>query len=134
MGAIPGDAGRIVGSYLNASDQSEGFIDKHGTFTTISVPGALDTYVYGINNAGRIVGSYLNASDQIEGFLDSGGMFTILADPSSTFTYAIGRASSSPLARNALCAAYRSASTTSATKRAQRSSAAFFSGAYSARL
>lgn len=53
------------------------------TFTTIDVPGALSTFLSGINNAGQIVGS----SATVQGFTAS----SILAAPSPPSTFRVPR-------------------------------------------
>jgi len=66
------------------------------TFTTIDVPGAGVTGVYGINSVGDMVGYYGTDSNDPNkhGFLLSGGNFTYLDYPnaSATFAYAINDA------------------------------------------
>jgi len=66
------------------------------TFTTIDVPGAGVTGVYGINSAGDMVGYYGASSNDLNkhGFLLSGGTFTYLDYPGAdaTFAYAINDA------------------------------------------
>lgn len=60
------------------------------TFTTLDVPGATATRVWGINDAGQIVGDFSNATGT-HGFLDTGGVFTTLDVPGVTsFTRAAG--------------------------------------------
>ncbi|MHB1606200.1 MAG: hypothetical protein ACYCTV_07390 [Leptospirales bacterium] len=61
------DSGAIVGSYMNGSGVSNGFLDNSGVFTTIDVPGAAYTVARGISDSGAIVG-YSN----LGGFLDTG--------------------------------------------------------------
>src|SRR6266568_8925698 len=62
------------------------------TFTTIDVPGAGVTGVYGINSAGEMVGYYCSDSNDPNkhGFLLSGGNFTYLDYPSAYATFAYG--------------------------------------------
>jgi hypothetical protein len=72
--------GDIVGYYdwinqKTLTSGTSGFLDVNGVFTTINVPGATSTRLYGINNAGDIVGNYsspnspINSSDGLIGFL-----------------------------------------------------------------
>jgi hypothetical protein len=68
------------------------------TFSTISVPGAVATAAYGVNDSGQIVGAYTNtpyqggedypfewASDT-QGFLDTNGHFQTIDVPKATWT------------------------------------------------
>ncbi len=62
------------------------------TFTTIDVPGAGVTGIYGINSAGDMVGYYgTNSNDPNKhGFLFSGGSFAYLDYPNAYATFAYG--------------------------------------------
>ena len=71
----------------------DGFLDVHGTFTTIAVPGATSTdstTLHGINNAGQIVGTFQDSTGRLHGFLDAGGTFSIIDMPGATYTKAFG--------------------------------------------
>jgi len=59
------------------------------TFTTIDVPGAVATDVYGINTAGEIVGGYTDGSTD-HGFLYSNGSFTFFDYPGQYKTFPFG--------------------------------------------
>ncbi len=48
------------------------------TFTTLDFPGAVHTFLQGINNAGQIVGQYTDSTGKSHAFLFSGGTFTTL--------------------------------------------------------
>ena len=61
------------------------------TFTTIDVPGAVYTGIFGINTAGDMVGSYgQDTSQDAHGFLYSGGTFTYFDYPSQSVTVPTG--------------------------------------------
>src|SRR5271167_340710 len=60
------------------------------TFTTIKVPGAQSTAIFGINNAAVMVGSYVDKSGVRHGFRLSGGKVKKIDDPSGTDTYCFG--------------------------------------------
>jgi uncharacterized membrane protein len=62
------------------------------TFTTFDVPGATNTYVYGINSAGQIVGTFLvgRFPDTLHGFLTDGATFITMDVPGARFTEAHG--------------------------------------------
>lgn len=76
-------AGQIVGMFIDGSGQSRGFLltgstnGAGGTFTPIDVtlPGAVGTVLYGINDGGQIVGAYLDASHNSHGFTLTGITF-----------------------------------------------------------
>ena len=57
------DAGEIVGGYFTRNDPSasHGFLDNHGSFTSIDAPNSLSTGLTGINDSGVIVGSFTAA-------------------------------------------------------------------------
>lgn len=69
---VPGDVGNstqvwdinnsgvMVGDYF--SSQITGFIDNHGSYTSILYPGSNYTYVTGINDSNEIVGWYMTPS------------------------------------------------------------------------
>jgi probable HAF family extracellular repeat protein len=54
------------------------------TYTSIDVPGAVETGASSINNLGQIVGGYLLPDGSRHGFLYSGGVFTTIDDPNTT--------------------------------------------------
>ncbi len=61
------------------------------TFTTIDVPGALQTVITGINSAGEMVGWYSNSdSGSYHSFSLSGGVFTFFDYPGAASTIANG--------------------------------------------
>ncbi|HEX7895340.1 MAG TPA: Ig-like domain-containing protein, partial [Terriglobales bacterium] len=82
----------VVGSYLDSSSNSHGFIYRNGKFTAINFPGATDTEVFGINDFGDIVGLYQTAGPlNFHGFVRHAGVFTSIDDPDATFgTMALG--------------------------------------------
>ena len=67
-----------------------GFLWDGSGFTTIDVPGAISTFVEGINDRGQVMGYYSvveNAStgtDQTFGFLWDGSGFTTITAPGAT--------------------------------------------------
>lgn len=88
-------AGSIVGVY-NAG----GILPTHGftrtpddTYTTLDHPGALYTFLWGINDAGKISGSYINDNDPTytsHGFVYAGGTFMKIDYPGARATSVIG--------------------------------------------
>ncbi len=55
------NTGTIAGYYVDASNQSHGFLQK-GAVTTFDAPGAVDTYAYSINSAGAITGDFFDGT------------------------------------------------------------------------
>ena len=75
------DRRQIVGYYSDRGGREHGFLWNDGDFTTIDVPGAAATFVYGINNRGDMVGSYLDDAGAYRGFLrDRRGAVTTLPE------------------------------------------------------
>jgi len=83
------DSGQIVGMYGTSSGGGYGYLYSGGTYTTLSVPGAIlgsapgalfetngtGTAADGINDNGEIVGDWLGSSGEA-GFTYSGGSYT----------------------------------------------------------
>jgi probable HAF family extracellular repeat protein len=85
------DRGQIVGSFQPLSGRTEsGFLDDHGRFTTIDVPGATGTTARGINDRGEIVGSYIGLDNRRHGFLDIRGHFITVDVPGALSTIVTG--------------------------------------------
>jgi probable HAF family extracellular repeat protein len=61
-----------------------------GTWTTVDVPGATSTQIFGIDKAGNLVGAYVDPSRVQHGFLLSAGNFTTIDPPGATDTLAWG--------------------------------------------
>jgi len=66
----------IVGTYVDASGRSHGFLFNGTSWTTLDKPGATDTYVTRIDGS-NIVGWYYDATGQ-HGFLYNGSIWTPL--------------------------------------------------------
>jgi len=78
------DEGQIVGWYVDADQNTNGFLLEEDRFHTMNVPGAVATYLLGINNLGQIVGRYMDASQVQHGFLLSHGVYTTVDFPGQT--------------------------------------------------
>jgi probable HAF family extracellular repeat protein len=64
--------------------EAHGFLRRpNGTVTTIDIPGASNTTVYGINNRGAVVGAYSGADGKEHGFLLERGQVTVIDPPES---------------------------------------------------
>ena len=72
--------GVVVGVYERGG-ANHGFIDRHGQFTTLDVPGALATTLVGINDAGVIAGFYQDSHKVFHGFIDCHGHLAAVNDP-----------------------------------------------------
>ncbi|MDI1264899.1 MAG: Ig-like domain-containing protein [bacterium] len=85
------DLGQIVGTYDLGGFFSYGFLYSGGTYTTISVPDAYYTNVFGINNAGDIVGAYADntSNHYMHGFLYSNGTYTTIDSPLATYPFTV---------------------------------------------
>lgn len=59
-------------------------------YTTIDVPGAIETQAYGIDDGGRVVGAYRDAGGRWHGFSAAGGTVTTIDHPGSLYTDAFG--------------------------------------------
>jgi probable HAF family extracellular repeat protein len=70
------DNGQIVGTFEDASG-FHGFVDTGGSFTTVNVPQASDTFAQGINNSSQIMGTF----DGLHIFVDTAGNFTTFDPP-----------------------------------------------------
>jgi uncharacterized membrane protein len=86
--------GDIVGRYCvntppqcaNGNRNAHGFLLSRGEFTTIDVPGALETHAYKINARRQILGSYLGPEGKSHLFLLSEGEFTTIDFPNALET------------------------------------------------
>jgi len=66
-----------------------GFVKTGGSFAGISVPGAISTETFGINNAGQIVGTCTDGLRN-HGFVDTAGIFAPVDVPGATDTILAG--------------------------------------------
>jgi Domain of unknown function (DUF1906) len=79
--------GTVVGYYTDATTGLQGSFTYDGTnYTPISVPGAVSTTAYGINDQGTVVGTYLlpvpdQGGSVSTGFIYSGGVYTTIIPP-----------------------------------------------------
>jgi uncharacterized membrane protein len=82
------DHGEIVGGSLDTgvsvgAPGSNGFLLRRGRFTTLRVPGSLETQAVGINNRTQVVGEYIDPSGTYRGFLWQRGRFSTVDGPGS---------------------------------------------------
>jgi probable HAF family extracellular repeat protein len=83
------DSGEIVGDYGATPNAFGGFLDNHGSFSTISL-GPYGTQAFGVNNSGQIVGLSFTSMGGYNAFLDTNGTPTTLNIPGSTLSQATG--------------------------------------------
>jgi YVTN family beta-propeller protein len=84
MGTFPTmalDPTRIVGTYVDGSNQFHGFSFANGMFTTVDVPNATFTWITGINPEGDLVGFYFDQSGNQHGFVQRDGSFITVEVP-----------------------------------------------------
>jgi len=84
--------GDIVGAYfIGGGGPHHGFLLHRGTFSTLDVPGTLQTAARGINPQGDIVGDCNTSAGGTHGFLLHEGSYqTIVDPPGSVSTVAVG--------------------------------------------
>jgi hypothetical protein len=71
------NSGVVVGTYRIGTTGARGFTLANGSFSTIAVPGVIDTFATGINDSGQVVGQYRQpGTGKISGYLLSGGDFS----------------------------------------------------------
>lgn len=81
--------GAMVGTYWvdGLAVPSRAFLNDHGSFSDIAMPGAEETAAYGINDAGTIVGSYSPVFGTVLGFVrHPDGRFEEVLPPGATGT------------------------------------------------
>jgi probable HAF family extracellular repeat protein len=82
------DSGQIVGAYIDASGNYDGYELSGGTFTPVAYPGATSTAPSQINNSGTIVGAW--GATLVNAFELTGSVYTNLVFPGSILTSATG--------------------------------------------
>ena len=81
--------GDVVGTYVDASFRSHGYLLRDGSFTTLDFPGARGTDARGIGPNGEVVGGYWRPGEpgvNIHGYLLADGEFTQVDYPGHTNT------------------------------------------------
>src|SRR5260221_7173418 len=87
------NSGQAVGSFFGSSGSSTGYLYSSGTVSYLNVPGAVDTYAFGINDSGQVVGfvrfqAAVCAGTNCEGYLYSGGIYNTFGAPGASVTFA----------------------------------------------
>jgi len=75
------DPTRIVGTYVDGSNQFHGFSLANGKFTPVDVPNATFTWITGINPEGDLVGFYLDQGGSQHGFVQRDSSFITVEVP-----------------------------------------------------
>jgi uncharacterized membrane protein len=75
--------GYVSGFYTTALNTVDGFLDKNGVITTISINGSFNTQFLGLNNNGMMVGTYVDAAGVMHGveYNSVTGSYTTIDDP-----------------------------------------------------
>ncbi|THD65933.1 PEPxxWA-CTERM sorting domain-containing protein [Phenylobacterium sp.] len=102
-------SGTVVGTDIQTTNgvgnifDFEGFVDHAGVYSFVSVPGAVDTQLTGINNAGVVLGKYETASSNgvFTYFTETGGNFTTIGSPGLSQVTAVGIDSAGDVVGNA---------------------------------
>jgi len=85
------DKNQVAGYFADANGMYHGFLKEYGTYTTIDVPGATETFPDGIDKLGTIEGQWDNADYTAQGFLiTSAGHFVNLDHPGPEMTAIVG--------------------------------------------
>jgi hypothetical protein len=90
--------GSLSGYFQDASGGIHGFLKEGSHFTTIDVPGAIQTYAYGLNSAGDVVGYYVDQQNGTHGFVWRAGNFSTVDVPGAAGTLVTSISDSGDLA------------------------------------
>jgi hypothetical protein len=63
------NSGELAGFFTSMLGTTEGFLDNSGTFTTVDVPGSMETELLGLNNTGEAVGVDIDAAGIMHGII-----------------------------------------------------------------
>jgi hypothetical protein len=83
------DSGQVIGYFVDSSNVAHGFLLSAvgGTYQQLDVPGATQSYGYGINNAGEVTLQWTDAAGEIEAALYNGSTYTPINLPGATNLY-----------------------------------------------
>jgi hypothetical protein len=76
----------VSGYFQDGTGAFHGFLKEGSRFATIDVPGATDTFAYGLNNSGEQVGYNVDQQSGIHGFVLRSKNFTTVDVPGSLGT------------------------------------------------
>lgn len=77
---------QLVGSFLDANVNRNGFLFSSGSFQTINVPGAMSTIPFGLNDNDTIVGEYEDSQFVGHGYIQRGSQITTIDFPGVPLT------------------------------------------------
>jgi len=83
------DSDKVAGFYQDSQDVFHGFLNQGSKITSFDVPGAENTFVYGINNQDDVVGYYFDGSTY-HGFIMHAGKFVTVDVPGAAETNIFG--------------------------------------------
>src|SRR5262245_26045449 len=86
--ALGTNSHEIVGLFADA-EGTHGFILRNGVFTRFDVPGALASFIDGINARGDMVGGYVDDQRALHGFFLRDGAVTTLDPPGAVISQAV---------------------------------------------
>ena len=58
-----------VGYYNDKNEKAHGFVERHGKYTTVDYPNAVQTLIWGDNSRGDIAGTYIDSGRVQHGFV-----------------------------------------------------------------
>ena len=70
--------GQVAGVYFDSMGNADGFVYAAGKYTTVDAPGAIDTYLWGINDRGQMVGTAVYSAGAYN-FIDTHGTFAVIS-------------------------------------------------------
>jgi probable HAF family extracellular repeat protein len=82
--------GQIVGSYTGADGTARGFLKSGRKYTTLHVPGAVETVAFDINDRRQVVGLFIDARGRLHGFFWEDGIYETIDFPGAAGTVASG--------------------------------------------
>lgn len=82
----PSPRGTMIGSYVDSSGDTHGFMLEKGIFTTFDPPGSVYTAPIWISPQGTIVGGYYDSDFVQHGFILAGGAYSVVDYPGAVST------------------------------------------------
>lgn len=89
----------VGGLYLNGNF-GHGFLLSGGTFTDFDIPGALNTYIYALNDAGEFAGEFDSTGNPGQAYVNLASGLTVFAIPDALVTIAFGMNNAREIAGN----------------------------------
>jgi len=89
----------VGGFYLNGNF-AHGFLLSGGTFTDFDIAGALNTYIYALNDAGDFAGEFDSTGNPGQAYVNLAGDLTVFTIPDASVTIAFGMNNARDIAGN----------------------------------